>query len=70
MQTAETNNLHIYSTDISSAPFDQATVLINVQDINDNSPIFTKTNFIAGKSSSLFICSLNRPLSYFLVTLI
>ena len=38
----------IASLDISKLPYDQTTVLINIQDANDNSPFFIKTNYMAG----------------------
>ena len=40
--------IFIASSDISKLPYDQTTVLINIQDANDNSPFFIKTNYIAG----------------------
>ena len=45
----------IASTDISKLPYDQTTVLINIQDANDNSPFFIKTNYIAGMLTSKVI---------------
>lgn len=49
---------HFHLTDFSKLQFDQATLLITVQDANDNSPVFIKTNFIAGNFASIFLCNI------------
>ena len=40
---------YFFIIDTSQLPYDQATLFLNIQDVNDNSPHFIKSNYIAGQ---------------------